>query len=531
MELSVSSCQVQLHRDFLESVHDDALNSGSALYFNHGAVLSSAVARYEELWLPLLAAREQKGTSSALVPPIDIAWAWHLHRLAPLKYAAYCRKRFGTVLEPGASAFRLQSVNDGARGDETDCVQTRDVWSCAYPSVPFFLDASGLPRPGATESSLVQPIVATAQRQSTFLWQVSGPRFSDDLFLAAAIERYDKFLRLMGACGYRRHFYVPPYDVDLVWHTHMLASSCAYHEETRLRAGEPVDHDDSVNERHEGSKLNTSWDKTKELWRKTFGGDSGDAAAALDTCGACYRGEPPSWWFESRRHQRVRLLDEVVAEACCQNLAARIKGSRADSASQDQELELSLDVPSSLHEIIMSALQGGTVQQVACTPSAGGDAHMVPVPAKLSAKAVPLHQVASHPHTRAHTHTHIHVQHQVALRCCLPSAHPTFSPNPPHPPSLFDAPTMRPFSQDAYGGKRGVPVEGYSAALYLEGGGTMVFVDARTGALEREVAIVPGRMIVWENASLLHKVDVGGSLIPRVMLGGCVRKRHVLCVA
>ena len=71
-------------------------------------------------------------------------------------------------------------------------------------------------------------------------------------------------------------------------------------------------------------------------------------------------------------------------------------------------------------------------------------------------------------------------------------------------------------------------VEGYSAALYLQGEGSIVFVDAQTGALEHEVAIVPGRMIVWENASLLHKVDAGNSLTPRVMLGGCVCECHVL---
>ncbi len=53
-----------------------------------------------------------------------------------------------------------------------------------------------------------------------------------------------------------------------------------------------------------------------------------------------------------------------------------------------------------------------------------------------------------------------------------------------------------------------------------------MFVDALTGDLEREVAIVPGRMIVWENSSLLHKVDVGDSGAPRVMLGGCMRDKR-----
>ena len=51
----------------------------------------------------------------------------------------------------------------------------------------------------------------------------------------------------------------------------MLASCSVYLDETRLRAGTPVDHDDSVNERHEGSKLNVSWSNTKDLWRQVFG--------------------------------------------------------------------------------------------------------------------------------------------------------------------------------------------------------------------------------------------------------------------
>ncbi len=75
--------------------------------------------------------------------------------------------------------------------------------------------------------------------------------------------------------------------------------------------------------------------------------------------------------------------------------------------------------------------------------------------------------------------------------------------------------------EDCYGGKRGALVEGASAVLYLAGGGTMTFVDAKTGALHRELEIVPGRMIVWDNSSLLHKVDVGDTSTPRVMLGMC----------
>ena len=276
----------------------------------------SRCARYEELWLPLLVA--QSNDEKALVPPVDIAWVWHLHRLAPLKYAAYCRERFGTVLEPGLSAFRLQTAeNFEGDGDANDCFHTRDVWACEYPTESFFFDA-GRPKP-VSKSSLVEPIVVTADSQSSFLWQVSGASYSDESFLATAIQRYDKFLRLMGKCGYKKHFFVPSYDVDLCWHTHMLVSSSTYHEETSLRAGEPVDHDDSVSDRHEGSKQYNGWANTKKLWLQTYG--SGETAA-LDACGTCYRGAPPSWWFENR-HKPFEVFDDPEVHHCTSYVATR----------------------------------------------------------------------------------------------------------------------------------------------------------------------------------------------------------------
>ena len=58
----------------------------------------------------------------------------------------------------------------------------------------------------------------------------------------------------------------------------------------------------------------------------------------------------------------------------------------------------------------------------------------------------------------------------------------------------------------------------------------MTLVDAETGALEREIEIVPGRMIVWANGSLSHKVDVVDAGTPRVMLGvWCVHARARQC--
>ena len=321
------------------------------------------------------------------MPPIDIAWVWHLHRLAPLKYAAYCRERFGAVLEPGASAFRLQTDHDQASADAEDCARTREAWASAYPAEPFFW-AQGSPAGDRQETSLAEPMIATAVRQSTFLWQVSQPGFSDERFLAAAIERYDMFLRLMGTHGYRQHFYVPSYDVDLCWHTHMLAAPAAYLEETAERAGEPVNHDDSVNQRHKGSKLNTSWADTKKLWRQSYGGIKG--AAALDAPGTCYRGEPPSWWFSDRcGAQRVQVHEGVLAAERCQELVAQLAGLAGDAVNTETDIDMSLPVPSALCDAIMSVMRGGGAAPAELDPAA----KTVLLPAKISRKALPLHKV------------------------------------------------------------------------------------------------------------------------------------------
>jgi hypothetical protein len=153
----MSVSEVKRHVAFLERVHDDTLNRGSFLYLSP-AMLSVAALRYGKLWLPMLVT--QKNDEKGLVPPVDVAWVWHLHRLNPLGYAAFCLELFGTVLDPGASAFRLQSADDVEDGDADDCVHTRDVWStrgtCGHGRTPPSPSSSPLmppPRPSPTLSS------------------------------------------------------------------------------------------------------------------------------------------------------------------------------------------------------------------------------------------------------------------------------------------------------------------------------------------------------------------------------------------
>lgn len=119
--LSICVSQVWQHEAFLVRIHDDTVNRGGRLYFDRN-LLTASVTRYENLWLPLVV----QNPNIVLVPPIDIAWVWHLHRLAPLRYAAYCRERFCDIVDPGKAAFRLQS---GSLLDEQDCLETRTVWA------------------------------------------------------------------------------------------------------------------------------------------------------------------------------------------------------------------------------------------------------------------------------------------------------------------------------------------------------------------------------------------------------------------
>jgi hypothetical protein len=98
-----------------------------------GPFAEAAARRYEQIWLPLLAATAAKSEAEAgeLVPPLDVAYAWLCHRLAPAAYEADCKRLFGRTLDPlssdqalafddgtnakGAAAKQAWANNKGAR--------------------------------------------------------------------------------------------------------------------------------------------------------------------------------------------------------------------------------------------------------------------------------------------------------------------------------------------------------------------------------------------------------------------------------
>ena len=310
---------------------------GARIRGNDLAFLDESLRRYSELWLPLLAeAREQHIRD--VIPPPDIAWLWHCHRLAPYRYSQHVRKYFNknshndrTSLEGvlGAShpfVFQLptdaQQYNSSNQtwllsdmdGSYSEIAQrTRDLFAKLYPGESFFadLESSSPGRTAATAASYPGrraanrntlpnkrllsgfDVIAACQRQATFLWQVSGPKFSDESFVRdEGIANYWRFIKLSNhRNSSRRSWLVPTYQIDCLWHTHILADIQGYHEDIlRITGGAILDHDDSINDRTEGGVLDTSFQQTVQSWNDVYG-------LEYVVEGGMYRGEPPAEFY------------------------------------------------------------------------------------------------------------------------------------------------------------------------------------------------------------------------------------------
>ena len=301
-----------------------------------------AKARYERVWMPLLAARaaeedgeeaEEKDESrldessvdgrTILAAPFDVQWVHHLHRLDPDAYCSDCIRAFGRIVDP-SDPFLVAGLGRAASGSAAYAeaaaeASARAAWAAAAPGQPFDLaDALRLSRgepnqgrieqrpPGGSKASTAEvsastdvpprfaclaggDLLETANRQGGFLWQVlpGASLYGDAGFVRAACERYAALVGL-----WRRfpgEFLVPAYDMDLAWHAH-LATPSLYAREMRLATGRVVGHDDSVNDRAPGAKLDVSFERTKLLWAETYGG-------GYVKDGAMWRGDPPDRYW------------------------------------------------------------------------------------------------------------------------------------------------------------------------------------------------------------------------------------------
>ena len=245
---------------------------------NTGPVLKNAIRRYKALWLPL-ASKEQPDNgverdNSFLAAPLDIAWVWHVHMLAPIHYEQDCLTIVSKLVDH--TTLSNDQREDGLR-------KAKRIWNKLYPMEPFEVDLSQFPAEITEYKSKIQYNLEHAcYRQSKFYYQVSLPHYNDDKFLRKAVERYGYHLQLT-----KQHpevFMVPCYDVDLIWHAHQL-HPINYKKATTELLGKTLHHDDEATDRNPGSKLYDSEMKTRAVWEA--------AGLRFSKPGTLYRGDPP----------------------------------------------------------------------------------------------------------------------------------------------------------------------------------------------------------------------------------------------
>ena len=261
-----------------------------------------AKARYEHVWMPLLAS-ENSASPRKLAAPLDVQWMHHLHRLDPDAYRVDCERAFGRLVDP-ADPFLV--AGDGAPSEDRAAESfARAAWNTLAPEWPFDLEdalidhrrrGGRLPRSRALSSfdSSSCDMVGSATRQGGFLWQVLPcETYGDEDFIRRAVRRYAMLVGLWR--DFPGEFLVPTYDQDLVWHAHLSVPS-VYEKEMRTATyRHAIGHDDSVNDRTPGAKLEVRGRRTMELWRTHYPVSAWDEPYARR--GAMWRGDAPDWYW------------------------------------------------------------------------------------------------------------------------------------------------------------------------------------------------------------------------------------------
>eukprot|EP00522_Entomoneis_paludosa_P003777 CAMPEP_0172475808 /NCGR_PEP_ID=MMETSP1065-20121228/70059_1 /TAXON_ID=265537 /ORGANISM="Amphiprora paludosa, Strain CCMP125" /LENGTH=563 /DNA_ID=CAMNT_0013234023 /DNA_START=190 /DNA_END=1878 /DNA_ORIENTATION=+ len=248
---------------------------------------SKSIDRYLNVWLPLVAADNHDNAPSARIPPPEVAWLWHCHRLAPFQYEKYTTKRFGKILE-AVPPFECQFPDDSEdcqlnANNDDDEAMTRVAWDSLFPNEPFFLDET-IPLTGRSVDAGGFDLVGSTSRQKSFLWHVSQPRFEDLEFLRQGVTKYHNFLALRQNDDALP--LVPTFQIDLMWHTHIATSVGKYNQDCIAIRGQKFHHDDSMDDRTTGALLDRSFQETCRLWKEAYGED-------YEVKGGMYRGVPP----------------------------------------------------------------------------------------------------------------------------------------------------------------------------------------------------------------------------------------------
>jgi Glycine-rich domain-containing protein-like len=202
------------HKWFLQTIHDLGISLQRPSFLS--------LQRYVHCWLPLV----QKHPHLLLIPPADVAWLWHCHRLAPEDYEEYVVGRFGMLLDTNLP-FALQHGH--AETYSQDSLTTQQLWEKEFPRDSFFVagnkNSAGTEEEEDEEEAVVVSddptsssspgllgdfdLLASTDRQATFLWQISSPSFDEMAFLDQGVENYRRFLLLKPKAQRLRKILVP----------------------------------------------------------------------------------------------------------------------------------------------------------------------------------------------------------------------------------------------------------------------------------------------------------------------------------
>jgi hypothetical protein len=214
-----------------------------------GYYFERALYRYEFIWIPMVMHFEN---DSKIIPPIDVEWVKHVHMLSPTNYEEDMMNIANSVLDN-----HLKTEEEISKYLEYSIKTWKSFSKCAYD---YTNDES---KQNVCLSKIKYDLRSASSRQKSFYYQVSLPHFKSDLFLQKGLERYKKFLYLTKLNP--KMFVVPCYLIDIIWHSHQL-HPLEYKKDTEKILGHLLSHDDSVNDRSEGSKLISSGDLMNSKW-------------------------------------------------------------------------------------------------------------------------------------------------------------------------------------------------------------------------------------------------------------------------
>ncbi|KAG2317031.1 hypothetical protein Bca4012_067928 [Brassica carinata] len=228
---------------------------GDCQWLHHPPVISEAIRRYEELWMPLISDLTAGSKPPIILPPLDVEWVWFCHSLNPVSYRDYCQKRFSKLI--GKPAIYDEENEDYAVS------QCERFWIRRYPDESF----ENRVDPDSPEivSSANEDIKTEVEKQR-FLWEkFSAPYMSETVYLIAAKLRYRGFLLILHKFKDEISRLVPASDILLMWLTHQSYPT-VYREDVGEMLEEMMRKVVRNGEAVEKSEVET----TKKLWDRYF---------------------------------------------------------------------------------------------------------------------------------------------------------------------------------------------------------------------------------------------------------------------